>query len=226
MNNELRFYIRRFVLIYYNFRYSQHYRLVTPIVVILIGLTVLVMFIFPQINNWFSVRSEVEATQARINIIRQNIRILENTNKEKVESEFIVASQALPSNKDFSGILDAINDATTKSGITLDDYEFSLGSVFTNKSGNKTPPDSSSVLLKLSIEGNSDSVSNFLSEIENEIPIVQLQSVNFADNKGQMQLSFPVKPFADINMRYDTPITVLTNDQRSLMQKLHEWNAD
>lgn len=226
MNNELRFYIRRVVLTYYNFRYSQYYRLILPVIVILIGLVMLTVYIFPQVNNWFSVRSEVEATQARINIMRQNARVLENINKEVVESEFLIASQALPPNKDFSGILDAINDAAIKSGITLDDYEFSLGSIFADKSGNETPSDSASILLNLSVEGDANAVSSFLSEIESEIPIAKLQSINFSDNKGQIQLSFLIKPFADINIRYDTPLTLLNNNQRNLMQMLNQWSAN
>lgn len=226
MNNELRYYLRRLVLTYFNFRYSQYYHLAIPVVLISLGIILLVSFIIPQMNNWFSVQNEVKSTQARINTIRRNTIVLENINKEKIESEFIVANLALPSSKDFSGILDLINDTTNKSGISLDDYEFSLGPVENKDNINKSKSEISTILLSLSIEGDSNALGIFLSEIESQIPLAQIHSVNYSENKGQIQLSFIVKSFDDINFRYDTPLTVMNNKQRSLMQKLITWNAD
>jgi len=225
MNNQMRFYVRKLALTYYNFRYSKYYPVALPLIITSLGLVILVLLIIPQLKNWFSVQEEIEATQARINIMRQNSRILESFDKASVDRDFIVATEALPSDKNFAGILNAISNAALASNVSLNDYEFSLGAVSTSKNGKKVSPVSEPIAINVDIEGNINDVSNFIEEIEKKIPIAEIKNINYSERGGEVILKFYIKTLPDLNIEYSDPITSMTQDQRSILQVLSQWST-
>jgi hypothetical protein len=224
MNNEVKYLVRRLVLSYYNFRYSSYYPIVMPIVIISSGILIFFLLILPQLQNWFSINSEVAATQARINTMRQNSRIIQAMNKVYVERDFTTVTRALPNDKDFIGILHTIGQAATVSNVSLQDYEFSLGTVSIYKNGKEIAPASSPVQIGLTLEGGMDNMSDFIHEIEQRLPIAQIQSVNLSDNKGEIALIFVMKPFPKLNVNYSDPIATIKDEDRNILKSLYSWS--
>lgn len=225
MNNQIKYYLRRFVLYYYNFRYSFYFPIAMPIFISVIGAFVFILFILPQITNWFSVQEEVDATQARINMMRQNSRKLESLNRLDVDRDFVVVTEALPSEKNFMGILNAINQAALNSNVSLSDYEFSLGTVSSIKKNKEVSIVSTPININISIDGNVDDVNNFMFEIEKKLPIAEIKTINFSNNSGEILLVFYVKPQSNLDINYSDPIESYTQDERSVIQNIYQWSS-
>lgn len=224
MNNQIKFYLRKLTLSYYSFRYSERYHVVMPLIFILLGVIILTLIIFPQINSWFSIQSEVEATQKKINTMRQNINVLENSNKFNIDKDFTLATTALPSEKSFAGILNAIGQAAVISQVNLQDYEFSLGNM--NGQTNQleeTANEIDMVQVMLSIDGTVNDVNQFIAEIEKKLPLSQVHSINYSEINAQITLYFFVKPLPELNVSYSDQISGITQPERSVLNALQAW---
>ncbi len=226
MDNQIRYYLRRLTLWYYNFRYSKYYPVVVPIFITAVGIIIFVVLILPQMTNWLSVQSEIAATQGRIDVMRQNSRILESLNKSDVDRDFAVVAQALPSDKDFIGILNAISKSALSSNITLNDYEFGLGAVSVGRDGKKSDIPSIPVSIGLTIEGSVDNFSKFMSEIERKFPLAEVKSLNYSEDTGEILVVFYMKPFTKQDLNYSDPIQSLDQEQRSILQVLYQWAGE
>lgn len=224
MDNQVKFHLRRLLLYYYNFRYSAYFPVMMPILIISIGLLTFILFILPQMNNLFSVQEEVQATQSRIAVMRENNRFLSNLNKADIDRDFTVATEALPSNKDFIGILNAISKAALSSNVSLGDYDFFLGTVNTDTSEKNVNPDADLVNISLKIDGNITDINNFMLEIEKKLPLAEIKTVNFSDNTAEVLLVFHVKPLPDLDINYSDQLEYYSQSERNMLKKVYLWS--
>lgn len=134
--NSLRF-------LYYRYKDSPYYFLGIIVFTILCCLVLIVQVIMPQYDKWFSIRNEVEITQKKIDILKQNVNYMNTLDRALVADHFQVAIAAMPVEKDFSTILAAVNDSALKAGVALEDYSFQLGDLRgeekTKTSANRPP---------------------------------------------------------------------------------------
>ena len=217
MNNQIRYIIKRVYLSYYGFRYSPTYPIVTPLAILGVSFLVFCFFILPQLESWFSINNEVKATQQKITIMRENSIILQNMNSFNVQGDFSVATKALPNDKDFAGILDAIEQSASVSNVLLNDYEFYIGAV----SGRSSAP----ISVDLTLQGNVDGMTTFLYQIERKLPLVQVRNINISDNKGQIELEFYTKPFTPLQVSYSDQFSGISQEQRNVLDTLRGWSG-
>src|ERR1700722_7297240 len=90
---------------YYKFRDSDFYPLTTVGLTIIVCFMLLIYWIIPELNNWFSIRNEVIAARSRIAVLQQNINFMNNLDKTTLNQQLQVSTQALPADKDFGDIL-------------------------------------------------------------------------------------------------------------------------
>lgn len=225
MNNQLKYLLRKITLGYYSFRFSAYFSYATPLLLLIVGVFIFWLFIIPQLYSWFSIQNEIDSTNRKINIIRQNIAYVENLNKFLVDKDYLTSLNALPGDKDYIGILNSINKASSKSNIILNDYEFNLGQITIDKQSKQKLSSPTSIFIGLSVEGNIENVSRFLFEIEHNLPLAEIKSLNYADGKGEILLTFYLKQLPDIQFIYNKPVTPLNQEQHSVLQSLHQWSG-
>src|SRR5258708_1652220 len=118
---------------YYRFRDSEYYSLVVIGVTILICLILLFNVIIPEVTQWFSIRDEVIATRQKIAVLQQNINLMNNLDKNKLNGQLQTASDALPPEKNFGFMLNAISSAASLSNVSLNDFAFQVGNLDNTK---------------------------------------------------------------------------------------------
>jgi hypothetical protein len=217
--NSLRFW-------YYRFKDSPYYSLSILLVTIVVCVLLLFKVIIPQVEQWFSIRNEVETLRRRVEVIKGNIAFMNNLDKGKLSSDLDIAMSALPATKDFGGILNAISASSLKAGVSLEDYSFQVGQV---SSGSATPTRGvaanglSPVRLTVRVSGTIDSIRNFLQEIEQKLPIAQVISMEADTKSSTIDIQFYQKPFPQIGFKDSEPLTTLPETNRLLLQRLAEW---
>src|SRR5580698_4987528 len=112
---------------YYNFRDSEYYSISLIGLVIIVSIYLLFNVIIPETSQWFSIRREVVATRQNIAVLQQNINYMNNLNKNVLNSQLQTVSTALPPEKNFTSMLNAITGAAATSGVSLNDYSFAVG---------------------------------------------------------------------------------------------------
>jgi|WetSurMetagenome_2_1015567.scaffolds.fasta_scaffold97047_3 hypothetical protein len=226
MGNQFKYYLRRLMLAYYGFRYSARFYIFYPAILISFGALIFILFIIPQVQNWFSIRDEVLATQTKIKVIKQNIYVLQYMNKFDADNNLILASNALPPDKDFVGILNGINQSAAKSRVALDDFNFSLGNVVLKKNVNTRIQAVIPIVITLKAEGDIDKMSKFITFLEQNLPLIEIKNINFARNKAELSIQYKIVSFPPVALADGEYIKALTAGEINLLNKLKQWKAE
>jgi hypothetical protein len=211
---------------YYRFRDSEYYSLVVIGFTLLICFVLIFNIIVPEVTHWFSIRDEVIATRQRISILQQNINFINNQDKGVLNTQLQTVSHALPPEKNFSYMLNAISNSAATSGVSLNDYAFQVGNVTTGQSnaGDVQRKGLSTIEITVVVNGSVDSVRRFIQSLNKNLPLSEVTSVNGTGENVAVRLQFYQKPFANVNFTGETPLTGLPAKKEELLQTISNWD--
>lgn len=201
----------------------RHYKeSLLPIGVILVCIGILFFIIVPQFKNYLSSKKELETENQKLEVLKNNYNFLLNLEDSKADTDFKTLSKALPPNKDFVGIMSAITIAASKTGVSVEDFNFSLGDL------NKASDDSSqypSIKIDVNIGGNAKDIAKFIDELYKTAPASEVTSIKTTGNASSLITFFYYKPFPPQNVSNESPITPLSNENKSLIENVSSWNS-
>lgn len=215
-HNDLRF-------LYFRYKDSVYYSISIFITVIIVSVILVFKVVIPQMDNYFSIHNESLDLQSKINTINENITLMSNIDKPKLNQQLQTAIQALPSDKDFSGIVNAISDTAVSSGVSVEDFSFH----FYNKQGKLQAKDSSLVPIEISIitNGSINNQKKFLVSILQKIPLAQVLSVDGDSGTLNINMQYYYKPFSKTEYKEDKPISQINNADAALINNLSTWKT-
>lgn len=217
---ELAFSQRTLKLWYYRYKDSPYYSLTFFGLVFVISFVLIWKLVYPQIMNWFSVNAEIARTQERIKNIDSNILALSQMNDVLISQNLEVAAHALPTEKDFIGILLSISQAAQTSQVSLDDYSVVVGDLV-DPVGRKQKL--GSMQLKLNLGGGIIRVREFLTQIQTSVPLAEIANISSEKNSSEIVILFYYKPLSDITLNDTKPLKKLTTEEQDLLKTLDEW---
>lgn len=215
MNKKINFDINALKLLY-----SRYKGLIIPFFVIFISLLLFIKFIIPQIQGLLAARQEIKAANDKLSVMKNNFNILNSLDDAMLENQFQVVSNALPSTKDFNGILNALSIASAKTGASLGSFSFKVGDLSAIKdSAGKH------LFLKLSLNVNGDinTVNNFINTLNNTLPLSEVTSVEMESKNSTLTITFYYKPLPPIIYSDDLPIAVISKNDSVLINKLFSF---
>lgn len=194
---------------------------ILPLAVILICIIVLFFVVVPQFQQYLNSNAQFKQETQKLEILKNNYNFLSNLDEGKSDKDLETLSQALPSNKDFAGIMNAISVAASKTGVSIGDFNFSLGDL--NKA---TVVTSSYPSIKISINlgANVQSISKFIEELYKTVPLSEVVSIKTSNNVSDLEILFYYKPFPPQNISDETPVTPLSYQDSSLIKEVYSWN--
>lgn len=210
---------------YYNFRDSEYYSISLIGLVIIVSLYLLFNVIIPETSQWFSIRKEVVATRQNIAVLQQNINYMNNLNKNVLNSQLQTVSTALPPEKNFTSMLNAITGAAATSGVSLNDYSFAVGDIASGQDqlGNSIYKGVSTTVITVVVNGNFNSIIQFINALENTVPLAEIAQVNGSGENVSITLQFYQKPFPTVSFNGENPIEPLSTNKVTLLQELDKW---
>ncbi len=213
---------------YFRYKDSPYFSWLILSISLFVCSLLIFQIIIPSAQNWFSIRDEAAAMRQQIGILRANINFMSVLNKQALEGNRQLAIRALPSEKDFGSIINAITIAAVKSGVSVDDFSFNLGLISTTKSVSAKHPDAGEPMTKLSLflSGGIDRTKSFITGISEKLPISQIESVDMGNGSTHLMLFFHSKPYAAPRISENAPIRPLSAENNSLFIKLSQWDAD
>ena len=223
MSNETWIGKKGFRYWYYKFRDSELYSFTTFVVAILICIVILIYLILPELNNWFSIRQEVVATRQRISVLQQNITFMNNLDRNVLNQQLLTSTEALPPQKDFATILSSISNASANSGVSLNDYSFQVGNIASSSGQSVATNQLTAIQVIVVVNGSIDQIRKFINTLENSLPLAEVTMINGSVPNTAVTINFYQKPFPTGNFSPDIPLTPITNDKVTLLQKLSQW---
>ena len=192
---------------------------ITPVIITLVCIILFFQFVIPQIGLLLKAQDEFKITSLKLSILRNNLILLTNTSEDSLDSQLRILNLALPINKDFSGILDAIYYASQKTGVNLGSFSLKLGDLSKSESNDNFP------IVKISIPISADisTVNNFLQTIKNTLPLSEVDSVKIGDTASTISLSFYYKPLGVFHYEADNRISPISQKGLSIINTLSSF---
>lgn len=215
----------RLRILYFRYKDSVYFLFAIMILVISVCIVLVFRVVIPQVQDWFSITNEVESTRKRLATINNNISLITTLNKQTIDNQVAISTQALPFEKDFGAIVNALSDAAITAGVSLDDYSFQPGNI-SSVSGRLIAPgkkDINFIKVAIAVGGDAKHVQAFLQEINETLPLSEVVDVSGDTQQTNITLHFYQKQFPPITFRDDEPLVPLSVDDTAFIKKLSDW---
>ncbi|HYK08855.1 MAG TPA: hypothetical protein VEW42_05140 [Candidatus Eisenbacteria bacterium] len=199
--------------------YYRYQRFVTPGITIGVCLLLFWFVVIPQMQNWFAIRDELGVDQQNLQIMHQNLSLITSFDNAKLDTTLHVATDALPTEKDFAGILSSLQNAAAVAGISLGDYSFQLGDLSgLNAQGQaaQTP-----VQLTLNLKGSLDNTRAFITQLKSQLPLSDVTSVSLSSNSSvTVTIIFYYAAVPKISFKDTVLLPILSTADKKVLEDL------
>ncbi len=200
--------------------YRRHKTYLFPFLAFTVSLVIIVVVIIPEVQQMFALKSQEEMIGQKITIIRQNLTFLSTLNDANTNKQLQTATTALPSEKDFTGILSTISQAAAESGVLVGDFSFQVGELSASSKTTSLP----TIDIVLAVSGGGiEGIKRFLHELANRFPLSQITSVHVNDTTSSVTVSFFFRPFPSLKTDGSQTISPLSQSDISVLDKLSSF---
>lgn len=206
----------------FNILYRKYKSFVLPSIIIIACIILFFMIIIPQIQGLLDAKDKEKIERQKLELLKNNYNLLLNMDETKLNSDFEILARALPSGKDFAGIINAISDKSVKAGVTIGDFEFTVGDISKSQVGDSAFP---SILISLDVAGNSKAVLNFVTSLYKSMPLNAITTIEQGGDSARIKLQFYYKAFPQGPISNETPISAFTSNDIFLISELTLWDT-
>lgn len=204
--------------------YKILYRRYKAYLVSLFVITMCVLIFFTvvrnQIQDQFLIQEEAAEAKKRISVLKTNLSLLSAINEKDQEANVLRVAKALPFQKDFAGVLNAIRVASSRAGVGISDYSFQVGDLAITQS---TSPSLPSLTLTLTVQGDALGTQRFLQELSKTLPLSYVTSVELSGRSSTVLIGFFYKPLPSFKIDYTLPMRALSRNEMKLLDTLSGW---
>ncbi len=216
MNKKINIDLNTIKIIYA--RYKQH---IFYMVIIIVCVILFLTMIIPRTSELSNLQKEAKNEANKLAVLKNNLNLLSGMNDATLNSQLGLVSKALPVDKDFEGVLNAVSLAAVKSGALLSDYEFQVGDL------SQTPSNTSGfpfLKLSLNIKAGPKQSSLFVNELYKSFPLCEVTSIEQGEDSSNIAVMFFYKPLPNIEFNEDKPVQPVSKNDLQFIDKLSSWN--
>lgn len=203
------------------FLYKRYKELTIPVVVILVCFILLIKFIVPQFQTVFTLSREAKKDASKLIVLKNNLNLLSRLNDSLLDPQLEIVSAALPTNKDFIGIINAISFASSLAGVSVGDFQLQIGDI---SSVSTDTSKFSSIALNLSINGSVSDINKFISALYVTLPLSEVSSISMGGTSSTVAVNFYYKPLPPISYSEGSPISSISNSWLKVIDTLSNFN--
>lgn len=204
----------------YKVLYERYREYLAPLAVIFVCLVLILKIVIPQVQDFIGTLNTVKEMQSQITVLKNNVQFLTSLDDSVLDSKMRVASSALPAEKDFAGILNAITTASVRSGVSLGDFSFAVGELSTKSAQLAGQP---SIQVALTVSGDAFLAQRFIQELLKTVPLSEILNVAISGRSSSLTTVFYYKVFPPIHFDGAKPIFALLQNEEQLLNKLSSW---
>lgn len=199
-------------------KYKEH---LTYILVIFITAGLFLFTVLPRIADLGKLNDERKIELNKFSILKNNLDLLSNLDDSELSSALLAVASALPSEKDFEGVLGAVSLASGGSGASLSDYEFQVGDLSVPSVTAGFP----FLTLSLTIKGTPSQVVKFVGSLSKSTPISEVTSISLGANNATIPVVFYYKALSSVKFNDSNKIAPLSEEGKGIINTLSSWGA-
>ncbi|MDP3726963.1 MAG: hypothetical protein Q8Q96_01440 [bacterium] len=200
--------------------YERYREYIAPIATLFVCAALIVGVVIPQIQEFVAAQNQIKEIQGEILVLKSNVQFLTTLNDSTLDTSVRIVSLALPPEKDFAGILNAITLASAKSGASLGDFSFAVGELSTKSAQVTLRP---SIQVALTVNGGVLSTQRFIRELSKTMPLSEVLNVAISGNSSTLTTVFYYKVFPPIKFDERMQLSGLSQNEEQLLNKLTSW---
>lgn len=199
--------------------YYRYRTFIAPVSTIIVCIALFWLVIIPQMQAFFAQREALATDTQNLATLHQNLTTVTRLDTTKLNQTLATATKALPTEKDFAGILSALNGAELGAGVILDDYAIQLGDLSGLDQNGKLSQ--LPIQLHVSIQGNADAARRFVEQLKAQLPLSDVISVVASSgNAISVTIIFYYAPLPKIAFDDSAPLPVLTTADGKMLETL------
>ncbi len=215
-SSEISFDQGAYKLLYY------HYRpYIVPLLILFVCTILFLKIIIPQFKEVLGAADEIKILQEDLAVSKGNLALLSAIADSDLNNKLSTVSKAIPPEKDFVGILNAVSLSAAKSGVILNDFSFQVGELSSTSAKLSKQP---SLQVSLSILGGVLESQRFLEEMAKNLPLSEVTKVSVSDKLTTITVLFYYRPFPVISYDKKTVLKDLSRQDVELLTKLSSWS--
>lgn len=207
----------------FNILYRKYKSFVLPSGIILACLFAFLLIVMPQVNSVLSARDQEKLETIKLQKLQNNLNVLNNLDQVELNTNLDSLSRALPSTKDFAGIISSISDKSVQAGVLLGDFSFNVGDLSTINAGVGSFP---SLQINLSVTGSPDSIFSFIKLLYKSLPLVEISTVSSDGNSASLLVKFYYKSYPQGTISDETIVLPFSPKDIELIDKVTSWKTD
>lgn len=215
-NSELSFDQGAYRILYYRYKVFLF-----PLLILLVSVILASTVIFPQFKEISGGADEVKTLKENLSVSKSNLVLFSTLGDLDIDNKLNIALNAMPSEKDFTGILNAVSVSAAKSGVFLNDFSFQVGELSTTSAKLSKQP---SLQVSLSLLGGVEENRRFLKELSKALPLSEVTKVTIDNNLSKITVLFYYRPFPALKYDSNKQIKILSQKDLELINKLSSWN--
>ena len=201
--------------------YTDYKPFIIPFFTILSCIIVFLIFILPQANEFFRSQKTVSEEREKLNVLKNNLSVLQTSSDSELDSQVNVLSSALPPNKNFEGVINALSYSANVTGVILGNFDFAVGSLTESpKEIQKFPY----LEIELNLTGGIDQASNFLDTLSKTLPMSRVIMLGVTPSGSSVRLAFYYKPFPQAKFNENAKIDPVSKKGQVLIDELEGFS--
>ncbi len=211
-----------------DFIYRKHKKKILPLIFGFVSVFVFFRIIIPQWSDITDVQSLLTTKNKVVEAKGATVDLLNSLSQENVDSDYALATTALPNQKDIVLIFSELSDAASKSNVKLGGFSLKVGGIYTTtknaKSADKSINGIPYLNILVNVSGKNDNLRKFADVIYKSMPVVEIKSIDITKSDARYDVNFYFKPVALKAPNADsTALTSLTPLQASQLKELKSW---
>lgn len=181
-----------------------------------------IFFTIPKTLELSELNKERTVEIKKLQVLNGNLFLLRTLNDNDLDQKLQTASRALPSSKDFEGILNAISLASNKSGASLNDYSFVVGELSKSSDANSGFP---SVKLTLSLRASSSQIIAFLKNLSETVPLSEVTNISQKKDSVAITALFYYKSVDTNSLSSEARLSGISPKHLTLIDTISSWDT-
>lgn len=206
----------------FNILYRKYKSFVLPSIIIIACIILFFIVIIPQVQAVLDAKEKERIEKQKLELLKNNYNLLLNMDIVKLNSDFEMLTKTLPFGKDFAGIINSISDKSVKTGVSIGDFEFTVGNISKTTEGSNSFP---SILISLDAVGEPKAILEFVKQLYKSMPLAEITTIEQGGESARIKLQFYYKAFPQGPISNESPISAFTSSDLSLINDLSSWSV-
>ncbi|TXG76510.1 hypothetical protein E6Q11_04595 [Candidatus Dojkabacteria bacterium] len=204
--------------------YEDHKEYLYPSLAIVASFFLFLFVLLPQILLFPKTRSEVNTEEKKLDSFVAAQNFASSVNSANLNNDLLLSTKALPTEKDYTSMINAVSSAADDSGTVIESYRFLIG----GGTLSKTALASGSipvVILRVNVNGTNEQVVNFMKSLYQTTPVSEISSVAYSVGSAQLTINFFYKPLPSADINSSELIRDKNSEEKGTFENISSWKT-